>query len=261
MSLDIEPISSYVVWADFRKGAVCTNTKLSVCCVLLNQLPLAFCYALLAAFIFEIHCTSEENHVDTWWLVYISPLAATTTLESTREAYPLMGMQHNVEHWWHFHKTYSSQTQIWNLLMCTYVYLRVLVYSYVYSCVLICTRVYSCIPCILVYTLYTHVYLVYSCIPCILVYTHVYLVYSCIPCILMYTRVYSCILVYTLYTRVYSCILVYTLYTHVYSCIFLYIYLLSSSYNHNTLTTLRTYMRESPALSMMAPYCNFEVNL
>ena len=136
MCLDIEPISSYIVWADFRKGTVCTNTKLSVCCVLLNQLPLAFCYALLAAFIFEIHCTSEENHVDTWWLVYISPLAATTTLESTREAYPLMGMQHNVEHWWHFHK---------NVFITNTTYSCVVMYTCMYLCILMCTHLYSCI--------------------------------------------------------------------------------------------------------------------
>ena len=146
MCLDIEPISSYIVWADFRKGTVCTN-KLSVCCVLLNQLPLAFCYALLAAFIFEIHCTSEENHVDTWWLVYISPLAATTILESTRETYPLMGMQHNVEpvalsqkriHHKHKFGSYSC------VLMYTCVYLCILmctyVYTYVYSFVLVYTH-------------------------------------------------------------------------------------------------------------------------
>ena len=37
----------------------------------------------------------------------------------------------------------------------------------------------------------------------------------------------------------------------------------SSSYNHNTLTTLRTSVRESPACikSMEAPYYNFEVHL
>ena len=37
----------------------------------------------------------------------------------------------------------------------------------------------------------------------------------------------------------------------------------SSSYNHNTLTTLRTSVRESPACtkSKKVPYCNFEVHL
>ena len=37
----------------------------------------------------------------------------------------------------------------------------------------------------------------------------------------------------------------------------------TSFYNHNTLTTLRTYMRESPACieTMKAPNCNFEVHL
>ena len=85
--------------------------------MLLNQLPFAFCYALLAALIFEIHCTGDKTmwihpkigerykalnrrppyrahesceHNDTnkiHWLLYISPLAATGTLKPTREAY------------------------------------------------------------------------------------------------------------------------------------------------------------------------------
>ena len=37
----------------------------------------------------------------------------------------------------------------------------------------------------------------------------------------------------------------------------------SSSYNHNTLTTLRTSVKDSPACikSMKVPHCNFEVHL
>ena len=64
---------------------------------------------------------------------------------------------------------------------------------------------------ILMYTLYTHVYLytrVYSGIP---VPTHIYL------CILVYTRVHLCILAY-----VYSCVLIYTcVWMYMYTCVFL----------------------------------------
>ena len=221
MSLDIEPISSYVVWADFRKGTVCTNTKLSVCCVLLNQLPLAFCYALLAAFIFEIHCTSEENHVDTYMMAGLYfPLGSNYDPGINKGSISLNGHAAQC-------RTLVALSQnvfITNTnLELTHVYLCILACTCVFLCILMCTYLYSCI---LVYTLYTCVYLVYSCIPCILMYTLYTRVYSCIPCILMYTlytHVYSCILVYTRVYLVYSCILVYTRVYLVYSCILVYI--------------------------------------
>ena len=164
MGRDIEPISLYIVWVDFRKGTVCTNTKLSVCSVLLNQLPLAFCYALLAAFIFEIHCTSEKNG----WFIF-PPWQQLGPWNQQGRHIPQCGMQHYVEHWWQFHKNiFITNTN----LELTHVYLCILACTCVFLCmlmyILMCTHLYWCI------LVYTRVYLVYS---CILVYTHTYLVY------------------------------------------------------------------------------------
>ena len=135
MCLDIEPISSYVVWADFRKG---TNTKLSVCCVLLNQFPFAFCYALLAAFIFEIHCNSEKNPCGYMMAGLYFPLGSNYDPGINKGSISLNGHAAQCRT-----LVALSQKRIHhkhNLLMCSYVYLRVLVYSHVYSFVLVYTH-------------------------------------------------------------------------------------------------------------------------